>query len=34
MTTRRNLCKIKGMSEAKIDKVKEAASKLNVNSNS
>ncbi|GES92629.1 meiotic recombination protein DMC1/LIM15 homolog isoform X2 [Rhizophagus clarus] len=28
MTTRRNLCKIKGLSEAKVDKLKETASKL------
>lgn len=30
MTTRRNLCKIKGLSEAKVDKLKETASKLQV----
>lgn len=28
MTTKKNLCKIKGMSEAKVDKLKEVASKL------
>ncbi|OZJ03230.1 hypothetical protein BZG36_03440 [Bifiguratus adelaidae] len=28
MTTRKNLCKIKGLSEAKIDKIKEAAGKI------
>ena len=28
MTTSRNLCKIKGLSETKIDKMKEAANKL------
>ncbi|CAG8526571.1 15940_t:CDS:10, partial [Acaulospora colombiana] len=28
MTTRKNLCKIKGLSEAKVDKLKETASKL------
>lgn len=28
MTTRRNLCKIKGLSEAKVEKIKEAASKI------
>jgi hypothetical protein len=30
MTTRRNLSKIKGLSEAKVDKLKETASKLQV----
>ncbi|CAB4391188.1 unnamed protein product [Rhizophagus irregularis] len=30
MTTRRNLCKIKGLSEAKVDKLKETACKLQV----
>ncbi|KAK9729100.1 Meiotic recombination protein dmc1 [Basidiobolus ranarum] len=28
MTTRKNLCKIKGLSEAKVDKIKEAANKI------
>ncbi|CAG8512635.1 5456_t:CDS:10 [Ambispora leptoticha] len=32
MTTRKNLCKIKGLSEAKVDKVKESASKLQTSS--
>ncbi|CAG8474680.1 6118_t:CDS:10 [Ambispora gerdemannii] len=32
MNTRKNLCKIKGLSEAKIDKVKESASKLQTSS--
>lgn len=30
MTTRRNLLKIKGMSEAKVEKIKEAAQKITV----
>ncbi|KAI9293002.1 hypothetical protein K502DRAFT_294484, partial [Neoconidiobolus thromboides FSU 785] len=32
MTTKRNLCKIKGLAELKVDKIKEAASKILVNS--
>lgn len=28
MTTRRALCNVKGLSEAKVDKIKEAANKL------
>lgn len=28
MVTKRNLCKIKGLSEAKVDKIKEAAGKI------
>lgn len=28
MVTRRNLCKIKGLSENKVDKIKEVASKI------
>jgi meiotic recombination protein DMC1 len=28
MTTKRNLCKIKGLSELKVDKIREAASKI------
>ena len=28
MATKRNLCKVKGLSEAKVDKIREAASKL------
>ena len=28
MTTKRNLCKIKGLSEAKVDKIREAAAKI------
>ncbi len=30
MTTRRALCNVKGLSEAKVDKIKEAAGKLMV----
>lgn len=30
MTTKRNLCKIKGLSEMKVDKIREAAAKLEV----
>jgi meiotic recombination protein DMC1 len=30
MATRRSLCKIKGLSENKVDKIKEAASKITV----
>ena len=28
MTTKRNLCKLKGLSEMKVDKIREAASKI------
>lgn len=28
MTTRKNLCKLKGMSEAKVEEIKEVAAKL------
>ncbi|KAI9299338.1 hypothetical protein BJ944DRAFT_253890 [Cunninghamella echinulata] len=36
MSTKRNLAKIKGLSEAKVDKIKEAASKIqaSINNNS
>jgi hypothetical protein len=30
MTTKRNMCKIKGMSEAKVEKIKEVAAKIQV----
>lgn len=30
MTTKKNLCKFKGLSEAKVDKIKEAAAKIQV----
>ena len=33
MTTRKRMCDIKGISEAKMEKIKEAASKLEVMSN-
>ena len=33
-TTKRNLCKIKGLSEAKVDKIKEACCKIFVSDHS
>jgi hypothetical protein len=34
MTTKRNMCKLKGMSEAKVEKIKEAAAKIQVDTSS